>query len=87
MTLKQVANETVAEIQKAFPESDLSDDTKTKLSTIIEKALSRTVDQTSHAHRQATVVCCGPEADLAHKINEEVRRANVALTANLMALR
>ncbi len=87
MTLKQVADETVSDIQKAFPETDLSDETKKKLSSIIEQALTRTVEKTAHAHQRATVVCCGPEADLAHKINEEVRRANVALTANLMALR
>lgn len=87
MSLKQVADETVVDIQKAFPDADLTDDTKAKLSSIIEKALVRTVEQASHAHRRATVVCCGPEADLAHKINEEVRRSNVALTANLSALR
>jgi acetylornithine deacetylase/succinyl-diaminopimelate desuccinylase-like protein len=87
MSLKQVADETVAEIQRAFPDADLSDETRAKISSIIEKSLARTVEQTSHAHRRATVVCCGPEADLAHKINEEVRRANIALTANLMALR
>lgn len=87
MTLKQVADDTVAEIERAFPDADLSDETKTKVSSIIEKALAKAVEQTAHAHRRATVVCCGPEADLAHKINEEVRRANVALTANLMALR
>lgn len=87
MSLKQVADETVTDIQKAFPEADLSEETKAKLSSIIESALVRTVEQTSNAHRRATVVCCGPEADMAHKINEEVRRANIALTANLMALR
>lgn len=87
MSLKQVADETVIDIQKAFPDRDLSDETKAKLSSIIERALTKTVDQAAHAHRRATVVCCGPEADLAHKINEEVRRANIALTANLMALR
>lgn len=87
MSLKKVADETVTDIQKAFPEADLSEETKAKLSSIIESALVRTVEQASTAHRKATVVCCGPEADMAHKINEEVRRANIALTANLMALR
>lgn len=87
MSLKKVADDTVAEIEKAFPEADLSDQTKTKISAIIEKSLVRAVEQATHAHRAATVVCCGPEADLAHKINEEMRRANVALTANLSALR
>ena len=87
MSLKQIADDTVDEIQSAFPDADLSEQTRAKLASIIERALTRTVEKTAHAHREATVVCCGPEADLAHKINEEVQRANIALTANLMALR
>ena len=47
----------------------------------------KTVEQATVAHGKATRICCGPDADKAHKIAEEVKRANVALTANLMALR
>lgn len=87
MTLKQLADETVVELEKAFPDVDLSDETRQKISKIVERTLIKTVQQAEQTHRTATKFCCGPEADMAHKINEEVKRANVALTANLMALR
>ena len=87
MSLKQLADETVAKLERAFPNTDISEEDRQKISSIIEQTLIKTVDQTAHAHREATVVCCGPEADIAHKISEEVQRANIALTANLSALR
>lgn len=87
MTLKQLADETVVELERAFPDVELTDDARNTISKIVERTLIKTVEQAEQAHRTATRVCCGAEADMAHKINEEVKRANVALTANLMALR
>ena len=87
MTLKELADETVTELEKAFPEADISDEVRQKISKIVEQTLIKTVQQTEQAHSKAINICCGPEADMAHKITEEVRRANVALTANLSALR
>lgn len=87
MSLRQLADETVAKLEKAFPNADVTDEDRQKISRIIEQTLIKTVEQTAQAHKKATVVCCGPEADMAHKISEEVKRANVALTANLSALR
>ena len=45
------------------------------------------MERATVAHGRATQICCGPDADKAHKIAEEVKRANVALTAKLMVLR
>ena len=87
MTLKQLADETVEELERAFPDVEISDDTRQKISKIVEQTLIKTVQQAEQAHRTAITVSCGPEADMAHKITEEVRRANIALTANLSALR
>jgi len=87
MTLKKLADDTVAALEKAFPTVSISEDERQQISRIIEKSLIKTVEQTTLTHHNVTRNCCGPEADIAHKISEEVRRANVALTANLMALR
>ena len=87
MTLKKLADETVAALEQAFPTVSISEEERSKISRIIEKTLIKTVERATQTHSKATANCCGPEADIAHKISEEVRRANIALTANLMALR
>ncbi len=87
MTLKKLADEAVAELQTALSGVAVSEELKQQMSKIVERTLIKTVQQTGQAHRTATQACCGAEADLAHKINEQVERANVALIANLMALR
>lgn len=87
MSLKQVADDTVVSLEKVFEQSDLSDEQKQEVSKIIEQTLMQAVEQATKAHHAAAVVCCGPEADMAHKIREEIQRANIALTANLSAMR
>jgi len=86
MTLKRLADDAVAEIERAVSVSLSKQDTA-KISKIIARTLAKTVAQTSKDHTAAAVVCCGPEADIAHKIAEEADRAQQALIANLMAMR
>ena len=48
------------------------------------------LDASSRTHREmkdTAVVCCGPEADLAHKIQNEMDKKRDMLIANLMAMR
>ena len=87
MSLKKLADETVMKLEEAFPNTDLSADEKAEVSRIIEQTLIKTVEQATLVHKKATTVCCGHEADMAHKIAEQVGRENIALTANLSALR
>ena len=86
MSLKQLAEETTRALDAAIP-ADLSEVERRKVLDILERALVKSIEEATKTHREATVVCCGPEADLAHKISEEMDRANTALIANLMALR
>jgi hypothetical protein len=37
--------------------------------------------------KETAVVCCGPEADLAHKIQEEMDKKRKVLITNLMSIR
>ena len=57
------------------------------MTKIIRRTLIRAVNQATESCTSAAVVCCGPEADLAHKIAEEADRAQYALIANLTSMR
>ena len=87
MALSKTAQKAVRKIDKALGQHNLSDQEKAEILRIIGKSLMKTVEETTETHNAATVFCCGPEADLAHKIEEEVERKKQALIANLMALR
>jgi hypothetical protein len=86
MTLKSLADEAVAQISKTVSEALTEPETEA-ISKIIEHALIKAVNQATEKYTSAAVICCGPEADLAHKIAEEVDRAQYALIANLTSMR
>lgn len=87
MSLEKTALKAAEKIDRALDDYDLSEQQKADILKIIGKSLVRTAEEMTEALHQATVVCCGPEADLAHKIEEEVERKKKALISNLMALR
>ena len=86
MSLKNLADQAVVEIDKSLPE-ELNEEQTATIARIVENTLIEAVSQTSRSCRDAAVVCCGPEADMAHKIAEEVKLARKALIANLMGPR
>ena len=87
MALEKTAEKAARQISEALSGYDLSEQQKQEILKIIEQSIVSAVEQTAKTHREATVYCCGPEADLAHKIAEEAERKTQALIANLMALR
>lgn len=86
MSLKNISEKALNEIND-ITTSGLSDKQKQQVSAVLEQALLQAVEQIHASHRQATVNCCGPESDLAHKIQNEASKALDALTTNLMAMR
>lgn len=86
MLPKRLANDAVAQIEKVVS-TPLSEQEAAQIAKIIADTLTKAVLQTSKEHTEAAVVCCGPEADIAHKIAEEADRAQQALIANLTAMR
>ena len=86
MSLRKIADEALNTIDKTTG-GELSKSQKQEVLKIIEQALADSAESVSATHREVTVICCGPEADLAHKIAEESDLALAALTANLMSLR
>ena len=87
MALDKTAQQAVQDIHDALTGIDLSDQHKQEILKIIQQSILETVEETSDMHREATAICCGPEADLAHKIAEEAERKKTALIANLSAMR
>ena len=86
MSLRKLADETVRKIDSSIA-SQLSEHDISVLTKIVEGALAEAVNASTRSCSNAAVVCCGPEADLAHKIAEDVERARYALLANLASMR
>jgi hypothetical protein len=86
MSLKSLADNAVAKINTSI-RAPLTETELVTVSKIIEDALIEAVNESTRRCSKAAVVSCGPEADLAHKIAEDVERARYALLANLTSMR
>ena len=87
MSLDKTAQEAVNSISALLSGYGLSDPEKLDILKIVESSLIKTVEETTADNLKAASICCGHEADLAHKIQEEMNRKRDALISNLMALR
>ena len=86
MPLKKITDDALDAINTTLG-GELSESQRLDISNIIKQALVRSVESASTTQREAIIVCCGSDADLAHKIAEEANQATVALIANLMSMR
>lgn len=86
MNMKSLADHALTDIGKAMSGS-LTEDEAKAVTRIIEETLAKAVSQTAQNCKEKAVVCCGPEADIAHKLSEEMDRARHALIANLTSMR
>ena len=58
-----------------------------QIAKIVDNALLQAASRVQNEYREAAVICCGHEADMAHKIAEEMERKRIALVANLASMR
>jgi hypothetical protein len=86
MSLKKLADEAVKQIEKSI-EGQLTERDVATVSSVIQDALIEAVNESSRSCGGAAMNCCGPDADLAHKIAEDVERKRYALLANLLSMR
>lgn len=86
MSLKSLADGAVEKINRTL-KGPLTEAELETISQIVQDALVEAVNKSTKSCTNAAVVCCGPEADLAHKIAEDVERARYALLANLTSMR
>jgi hypothetical protein len=86
MELAELSKRVTQELDDALSD-DLPAGERDAILKIVQQAM---LDASSRTHRElkaTAVVCCGPEADLAHKIQEQMDKKRDMLIANLMAMR
>ena len=86
MDLQKLTAQVAQELDSVLPD-DLPAEEKEAVFKIVKRAL---IDASARTHREmknTAVVCCGPEADLAHKIQEQMDKKRDMLIANLSAMR
>ena len=85
MNLERLIKRVSQEMDEAL--TDLPSGEKETILDIVQRAM---LDASSRTHRdmkETAVVCCGHEADLAHKIQEQMDKKRDMLIANLSAMR
>ena len=57
------------------------------VTSVIQEAVIKAVQESRSTCVDAATECCSADRDLAHKIAEKIRLANIALIANLSSMR
>ena len=86
MNLEKLSKRVTDELGEALAD-DLPEDEKQAILKIVQQAMLDASHRTHREMKEAAVICCGPEADLAHKIQEQMDKKRDMLIANLMAMR
>jgi hypothetical protein len=87
MSVQSSIDNTTESIISALSTHELSDVEREEITRIVSKLLVKTVEKTTKNGLKTALNCCGPEADLAHQIREEMNRRKELLISNLRALR
>jgi hypothetical protein len=86
MELAKLSKRVTEELDSALAD-DLPKDERDAILKIVRQAMLDASHRTHRELKKTAVVCCGPEADLAHKIQEQMDKKRDMLIANLMAMR
>lgn len=87
MSVQSSIDNTTESIISALATHELSDAERDEITRIVSKLLVKTVEKTTKNDLKTALNCCGPEADLAHQIRDEMNRKKELLISNLKALR
>ena len=86
MNLEKLSKRVTQELDTALSD-DLPAAEREAILDIVQRAMLDSASRTHREMKETAVVCCGPEADLAHKIQEQMDKKRSVLVANLMAMR
>ncbi len=86
MNLEKLSKRVTQELDTALAD-DLPAAEREAILDIVQRAMLDSATRTHREMKDTAVVCCGPEADLAHKIQEQMEKKRNALIANLTAMR
>jgi hypothetical protein len=85
-SLRERAEETCKEVLGILDGTGGGGNSK-KIAGAIEKAIINALLEERHRCANVALKCCSEDEDKAHKIDEEIRRVNTALIANLSSMR
>ena len=86
MNLEELSSRVTQDLDTALA-ADLPAAEREEILDIVRRAMLDSAKRTHREMKDTAVVCCGPEADLAHKIQEQMEKKRSMLVANLMAMR
>jgi metal-responsive CopG/Arc/MetJ family transcriptional regulator len=86
MNLEKLSSRVSEELDTVIP-ANLSADERKAIRDIVRQGLMDASKRTHREMKETAVICCGPEADLAHKIQERMDEKRKVLITNLMAMR
>lgn len=86
MNLEKLSKRVAQELQTTLP-ADMPADKRDEILEIVRQAMLDSAKRTHREMKDAAVICCGPEADLSHKIQEKMDKKRSMLIVNLMAMR
>ena len=85
-TIQEITDSTLAEVGSVL-EGKLSQQEIDIIAKSIEKGILKSAVRMSDNCHRMTIRHSGPDADIAHKISEDINRRREALLANLSGLR
>lgn len=85
MNLERLIDRVTKELKVAL--SDLPEKEREEILDIVQRAMLDSAKRTHRELKETAVIACGPEADLAHKIQEEMDQKRDILVTNLLAMR
>ena len=86
MSFRKEADKTTSAVAKALGAAPTPEQAKA-VAELIEQAIVESYQDAASRHAAVASECCAEDQDLAHKVADEIRRANIALIANLSSLR
>ena len=86
MNLEKLSQRVTQELDIALS-TDIPAAEREAILKIVQQAMLDASARTHREMKETAVICCGPEADLAHKIQEQMDKKRDMLIANLMAMR
>ena len=85
MHLENLVSRVTNELGTAL--SDVPEAERMEILNIVRQAMLDSATRTTREMKETAVICCGHEADLAHKIQEQMDKKRDMLITNLMAMR
>ncbi len=86
MTFREQAEHTAQAVAKLLQAESTPEQSK-EAAELIERAIIESYRDAAERCATVALKCCSEDLDMAHKVADEIRRANTALIANLSALR